>query len=124
RLLASTLMRSSMCRGKRNEIDCVEGLRLANTVRLAFDQSTYSVESCVSQKLRSSSSEANFGMGLSFLLIDRPLLFVHVTRGDHADSGIFKAQGKSNMQEAPSISFTKGMPARLILTVFDVCQDH
>src|SRR5437870_12706907 len=62
RRFASTLIRSSRSTGKRREIDLVVGFRLGNRTGLACDQSTYSVESWVSQNLRSAASERNLGI--------------------------------------------------------------
>lgn len=59
-LFANNLISSSKGCGKRSEIVFVEGLRFGKTARLAFDQSTYSVESCLAQNTRSASSLLNF----------------------------------------------------------------
>src|SRR5260363_423783 len=68
--------------GNRSEIACVDGLRFGKTARFAFDKSRYAVLSLsgVSQKARSSASDANFGMGLRGLFIKFPLFVAHGAR--------------------------------------------
>ena len=57
RVEANTLRSESRGAGSRKEMVSVEGLRFENLTGSAFDQSTYSVESCVSQNRRSSVSD-------------------------------------------------------------------
>ena len=54
-------------------------------MRRPFEQSTYSVESCESQKDASCSSLLNFGFALSFRMACSPLLRTHVSGGNDAN---------------------------------------
>src|SRR5262245_5049730 len=78
RLLAAILIRSRTEVGTRNEMVVVDDFRFGRRTRSAFDQSRYSVESCVSQKCRSASSLSKSGIGLSFVLISSLFPGVHV----------------------------------------------
>ena len=77
-LVGGHLDRSSRLTGRRREIDVVEGLRFGNRTRSARPQSMQSVESWLSQKLRSSASLSKVGTGSGLLRIARPLLAAHV----------------------------------------------
>lgn len=59
RRFASILILSNRPSGRRNEIVCVEGFRLGKRTGSARPQSTYAVDSCVSQNSRSSASVLN-----------------------------------------------------------------
>src|SRR5690554_5102699 len=96
RLFASILIRSRRDSGSLREMVLVEGFRFGNCARLACFQSTYSVESWLSQKARSSLSFLNSGIFLA-LLINLPLLTVHITGGNHSDQTSSASQGKCNV---------------------------
>jgi hypothetical protein len=71
--------------GKRTEIAVEEGRRLGKRTTRAFDQSTYSVESWVAQKSRSScpvlKTGIRFKARLGFLILPA-LLPIHVAGGE------------------------------------------
>lgn len=83
RLLASTLMRSSKASGNLREMVVVDGFKLGSTACFALLQSTKSVESCVSQKARSSASVLKVGILDLTVLIDISLFSVHIPGGDN-----------------------------------------
>jgi len=62
-------MRSRSVTGRRSEIAVVDGLRFGKRTRSALVQSIKLLESCISQKRRSSASLRNFGIDLSFLFV-------------------------------------------------------
>src|SRR6266540_5127294 len=89
--LANSLMRASNEDGSRSDMDSVEDLRLGKTTLSAFDQSIYSVESCVAQK--SASSSAFLKLGIFFKsLISTPFFSLHITYG--YDSYFFISNGE------------------------------
>ena len=57
----------------------LEGFRFEKRVYFDFPQSTYSVESWVAQKSRSSFSDTNFGIFLSFFTVHLSLFSIHFT---------------------------------------------
>src|ERR1700759_4770322 len=80
------------------EIAVVDGFRLGRRTRSALLQSTYSVESCVSQNFRSSASVLKRGIGLA-LLIEPSFLSIHVACGNHPDQSAIASESKSDVQE-------------------------
>ena len=118
RLLASTLIRSRSESGNRIEIACVEDFRLGNRDWTAFDQSTYSVESWVSQNFRSSFSDLNLGMGLSFGFINFSLLWMHISGGYHPNFSSFSSQSERYVQQPSFIRFTEGVKSLFRVAVF------
>ena len=79
-MFASVLSAAIKDSGKRMEIVLVDGLRREKVGFLsALLQSIYSVESCVAQKSRSSSSLVNCGIGLGLLFIYLSFLFTLVS---------------------------------------------
>src|SRR5574342_1150958 len=96
--------------GSRREIAVVEGRRLGTAGWALRLQSKYSTVSCVAQKRRSASSEANLGMRrlrtFTRLLIDVALPPAHVPCRDHADQG--SAFGEDDAQAAAAV----GLPQR------------
>src|SRR5437764_304636 len=99
RLFAATLMRSSMVSGSRSEMEVVDGFRLGNRTCFALLQSTYSEESCVCQKWRSSASSRKAGIGLGFLVISGPFLAMHIACGNHEDEAAAAAQREGDVQQ-------------------------
>ena len=89
---------------------------LGKRARWAFDQSRYSVESCVRQNRRSAASFENLGNGLRFV-IGRSFLSGHVSAGDHPYFPA--ADGESHKQSPPIIRVTQsekpGFPVAVIL---------
>jgi len=83
RRFASTFRSSIMATGSRMEIVRSVGFRVGNLVRLPLDQSTYSVESCVAQNSRSSSSVQNLGIVFFITFVGIKLFAVHVSCRDH-----------------------------------------
>ena len=63
RLLARAFKLLSNGAGSRNENVSVDGFRFGSDTMVAGDQSTEPAKSCVSQRWRSSASEANLGIG-------------------------------------------------------------
>lgn len=99
----------------------VDGLRFGIETASAFFQSTKSLESCFSQKARSSASVLKFGIFLA-LLINSSLFSVHVASRNNANQRILRAQGKGNMQESGTISFAQPMVAGFRLAVLAILQ--
>ena len=104
RRFASILMRSRNPSGGRSEMVWVDGLRFGSRALAACVQSTYSVQSCISQKVRSAISLLNDGTTLFkrgalrwpsgvlqcfalCVVTDNPLLAVHVSSRDHPNQG-------------------------------------
>src|ERR1700735_910704 len=106
-------MRSSSPTGNRSEIEVVEGLRLGKRTHWAFCQSTYSVESCVSQKTRSAASVLKSGTGFNGFLIAQSLLAVHGARGHHANSRAVAPHRKRHLELAPGVGFSECVVAGL-----------
>ena len=121
RLFASILMRSSKISGSLSDIDFVDGFNLGKRVGRASFQSTWSLESWLSQNARSSASDRNSGVFL-VLLINDSLLSVHVARGNYAYPGIGGPEGKGDMQLSGIIGHTKSMKSPLFLTMPGIFQ--
>ncbi len=74
RLFAAILIRSSRAFGSLSEIEVEDGFSRGRRTRSAWLQSTWSAESCVSQKARSSASVRKVGTGFGILVMaDSPL---------------------------------------------------
>ena len=110
-------MLSRSISGRRSEIVLVEGFKFGIATRVAFAQSTYSLESFFYQKPRSSASVLNFGVALLGLLINFPLFTVHISGRDHADERIPCSQRESYMQEPICACFAKGVVPRFALAM-------
>ncbi len=78
----------------RKEIVLVDGFSFGKTTASALPQSIYSVESCVAQNARSSSSLSKFGVSLNSGNIFPRFSFVHITGRDNPYQIVF--DGKSN----------------------------
>jgi len=103
---------------------CVEGFRCGKRTRFAWAQSTYSVESCVSQNVRSSASVVNLGIALSALFIHTSFFAVHLPGGDRADLPPCKSQGERDVQQPSRSSLSQGMKAGLHLAMFQIRSKH
>lgn len=86
----------------------VEGFSLGNAAGFAFFQSTYTVESWLSQNARSSASVLNSGVFL-VLVISGPLFPVHVTSRNNAYQAAGFAQGESDMEASIIVCAAQGM---------------
>src|SRR5450759_4292355 len=92
-------MRSSRCSGRRRGMLCVVCLSCGRMTGAAFDQSTSSALSCVSQNARSAASDLNCGTTVGFLFIVIPFLSSHVARGNDAYLPAVHAQGEGDMEQ-------------------------
>src|ERR1035437_7495245 len=101
-------MRSNRWSGSRREMLCVVGLSLGRMTRSAFDQSTNSALSCVSQTVRSAASDLNCGTTLGFLFIVDPFLPAHVARGNDAYLPAVHAQDEGDMAYALKVANSVG----------------
>src|ERR1700686_3875306 len=97
--------------GSRREILWVDGFKFGKRTRLAFDQSTSAVLSCVSQKTRSCASDLNAGT-LPLAFIDLPFLTMSVACRDNPDARPFHSESKCDMQQPSIDCLTKRVQAR------------
>src|ERR1700680_5018762 len=79
----------------------VDGFKFGRRTRLAFDQSTSVVLSCVSQKARSCASDLNAGT-LPLAFINLPFLAMGVACRDNPDARPVHSESKTDMQQ-PSV---------------------
>src|SRR5437660_6498179 len=117
-------MRSKSISGKRNEIAFVDGLRLGSRTRSALLQSTYSVESWLSQNCRSSASSRNCGSDLTFLLIAASFPPMHRARRDDPNHCVAAAQRESDMQKTPGVAMTQCVKTGFALAMPYILDDE
>ena len=108
--------------GRRSEIVRVEGFKLGNLARFAFDQSIKSLESRLAQKARSSFSDLNLGILVFMGLIGSLLLAAHVPGRNNPNR--CSTNGENHEKESGAIRLTQRVIAEFALGVFVIIRDE
>ena len=100
----------------------VDGFRLGNRARLAFDQSINALESRFAQKARSSLSDLNLGILVFMGLVASLFLAAHVSRGN--DSQRRAANSKGHKEQSRGVRLAQCVIADFPLRIFVVIRDE
>lgn len=103
---------SGRCWGNRREVVRLVGFRSGKTACLAWVQSRYPVDSCVSQNARSSVSSWKAGISLCFLFIKGLLLSMHVSIGNDTNQCALPSESNAYRQVKDRGSQLVLMPSR------------
>jgi hypothetical protein len=101
----------------------VDGFKFGRRTRLAFDQSTSAVLSCVSQKTRSFASDLNAGT-LALAFIDLSFLTMSVACRYNPDVRPLHREGKADVHQPSFDRRTKRMQARFHLRMTRIGYDE